>query len=80
MIIELAKEHLIRRLREALEWVVEGESQEILANEKLTEEERARQESILRHMEFEITERLEKVKKRLGGGGSEKMKGYGITK
>jgi hypothetical protein len=32
MIIELAKEHLIRRLREALEWVLEAESQKILAN------------------------------------------------
>lgn len=54
MLVELVKESVLGRMREALTNACEGE----LENSKDDDDERR-----MRHREFELTERIEKIKK-----------------
>ena len=55
----------MRRARETLGFAVEGEIQEVEARETLTEDEREKQIRVIRHIEDDLTERLEKLRKKI---------------
>ena len=61
LIILQVKEEVVCRIRETLQYTVEGELDEIMSKD--TEEERERQERVMRHVEFGLTERIELMKK-----------------
>ncbi len=66
MIIEMVKEGVVRRVRETLEEVVDHDIEELDGKEGVSEEEKGRIVRRIRHVEFELTEKIEKVKKKIG--------------
>ena len=64
-LIELIKEEILASIREALAYVVDLEQNQILSNGEMEEDERERKMRIVSHVEFEMTERIEKIKKKI---------------
>ena len=65
LIGEMVKEDLIRKLREILEGVIDSEFEDLDGMIEITEEERMKREKILNYSEFEITEKLEYIRKKI---------------
>ena len=65
VIVEQVREHVMGRLRETLGFAVEGEIMEIEAREGLSEEEGERLSRRVHHIEDDLTERLEKLRKKI---------------
>ena len=63
--MELVKEEVLANVREALNFVIEQELSSITDNCEMSQEEKERKNRVLSHVEFEMTERVESIKKKI---------------